>query len=85
MATVSSVDAQRRLLAEQIASEYLASKGWQDTDYSLKIQREEPGAVVVVEAIHKDDLRPQRRGAGRSLQIHVDLSTKAVTKELAYQ
>jgi hypothetical protein len=85
MATASIIDAKQRSLVEQLATEYLQSKGWQESDYILEIPRQQSGMNIVVDAIHKDDLQSRSRGGGRSLQIHINLSEKKVTKELSFQ
>jgi hypothetical protein len=89
MATTSTVDSNQQPVAEQIAHDYLrTAKRWSEEDYHLDILREEGGRnspVVVLDAVHHDDLRPQGRAAPKSLQLYIDLNNRRVLKELGYQ
>lgn len=71
-------------IAEEVAHEYVGLvKQWPVEDYSLEILRRD-AAVVVVDAVHKDDLMGSK-SPNKSVQLHVDVQNRKITKELAYQ
>lgn len=71
-----------------IAREYITKKkGWSDEEFHLEVIRTEgthDAPVVVLDAVNKEDLKGHK-GGGKSLQLHVDVKTGSVTKELGYQ
>jgi hypothetical protein len=71
-------------IAEEVAHEYVRLvKQWPVEDYHLEILRSD-SAVVVVDAVHKDDLTGSK-SPNKSVQLHVDVQDRKVTRELAYQ
>jgi len=76
-------------LVEQSARHYIQSaKGWPENDYHLEwlCQQENPNAVLIIlDAVHKDDLKSRERISSKSVQLHIDLNSQKVLKELAYQ
>lgn len=87
MPTIPGVDADRRSRVEEIVRRYLAStRTGHEDEYQIEILPERAGGpIVVVEAVHHDDLNAQGRGRSRSLQLQVDLQSGQVVRELAYQ
>ena len=75
--------------AIEIARQYVeATKQWPETDFHLEFLRQEGTAespIMVIDAVHHDDLRSDQKGGGKSVQLHVDLRENRVAKELAYQ
>jgi hypothetical protein len=76
-------------MVEQMVHEYLQStKQWAQNDYHLEFLRREgdpASPVVVLDAVHHDDLHARKRGGSKSVQLHVDLQSQRIVKELAYQ
>jgi hypothetical protein len=89
MAIGSTTTAQHQILAEQIAREYIrAGKRWPDEEYSLEFLRCEGTAdspILILDAVHRDDLSARGRGPSASVQLHVDLRGRRVVRELGYQ
>ena len=78
-ATAQSVDQ----IAEKVAHAYITQiKKWPAADYHLEIVKRD--TVVVVDAVHKDDLTGSK-AVNKSLQLHIDVKSQTVVKELAYQ
>ena len=75
--------------AIEVARAYVnATKQWPETEFHLEFLRQEGTAespVMVIDAVHHDDLRSDQKGGGKSVQIHVDMKERRVAKELAYQ
>ena len=75
--------------AIEVARKYVnTAKQWPETEFHLEVLRQEGTAespVVVIDAVHHDDLRSNQKGGGKSVQLHVDLRVGRVVKELAYQ
>jgi hypothetical protein len=73
----------------QLAQDYVrAAKQWPESDYHVEVRRLEgdpASPVVIVDAVHHDDLTPGRRGSNKSVQLHIDPNGRRVLKELAYQ
>jgi hypothetical protein len=87
MATISSLDAARRSLVEEIVRRYLRStRSGHEDEYQIEIPPEHgSGSILVVDAVHPDDLTAQGRGPSKSLQLQVDVEAGHVVRELAYQ
>ncbi len=72
-------------VAIQIAREYIFNaKGWNLDEFDVLISRKENNAVIVVDAVHRDDLSGQK-GINKSVQLFIDVQNKKVIKELSYQ
>ena len=89
MATAPVLDANRRSHIEQIVREYITvTKHWPDNEFRVEILDERvvlDPAILVVDAVHHDDLKKQGRGPSKSVQVHVNVQSGAVLTELAYQ
>jgi hypothetical protein len=89
MATQSAGTADQLQHAIRIAQTYIESKKhWLENEYRLQVFRSEgdPGsAIVVVDAVHREDSTPGARGSGKSVQLHIDLRNQTVLRELGYQ
>ena len=87
--TPSAVTSDQQERAFQTARDYIQSaKRWPEADYHLEFLRLEgdPAApVVILDAVHHDDLHARKRGGGKSVQLHIDLRGRRIVKELAYQ
>ena len=72
-------------VARQVAHDYIVqSKKWKDNEFRIEIVSTSKDDIVVVDAVHVDDLRGTK-GSNKSVQLHVDIVKKAVIKELGYQ
>ena len=75
--------------AIEVARQYVkTTKQWREKEFHMEFLRREGTAgspVMVIDAVHHDDLQPDHKGGGKSVQLHVDLKERRVTKELAYQ
>ena len=75
--------------ALEVARQYVkTTKQWPETEFHLEFLRQEGTAespVLIIDAVHHDDLQPVKKGGGKSVQLHVDMNERRVTKELAYQ
>lgn len=71
-------------VATQVARAYIrATKKWRESDFEIEFLRREPNGLVVVDAVHGDDLK--QKGSNKSVQLHIDLMKLLVVKELGYQ
>ena len=71
--------------AIQIAREYIFdAKGWSLDEFDVQISRKENNAVIVVDAVHMDDLSGEK-GTNKSVQLFIDVQSRKVIKELSYQ
>lgn len=84
-----SIEEQARRVAEEVAHGYLQTvKHWQTNDYYLEVPeavKPEEVSMVVVDGIHKSDLQSEQRGGGQSVQLVIDVDSRRVLRELAYQ
>jgi hypothetical protein len=74
-------------VAFQVAREYVAAnESWPDSDYTLEdTHTEDKDGNLVINVIHKDDLKAQTPGGGKSVELHVDLGKRRVAKVLHFQ
>lgn len=80
-------DAERRM-TEEIATKYaIETKGWKMGDFEVEVldgeTSPEPGTIVA-DLVHVEDLQG-KIGGGKSVQLQIDLNSKKVVKELAFQ
>jgi hypothetical protein len=72
---------------EEAAVQYLRStKHWERSEYRLEDRGPaSDGAEEILVALHRDDERSSRPGAGRSVELRVDYESRRVTRETGYQ
>ena len=75
--------------ALETARQYVrTTKQWPEEEYHLEFLRtegSEDAPLAIIDAVHHDDLQPNKKGGGKSVQLHVDVRQQRVIKELAYQ
>jgi hypothetical protein len=79
--TISAMPAERAVLA------YVAkTRSWPRAEFRLEHRGPSAdGACVIVAVLHADDARATGPGAGRSMQLCVDVRTSTVLREIASQ
>lgn len=90
MEDTSKPDAQdSQAAALETARQYvITAKQWPEADFHVEFLRtegSEDAPLAIIDAVHHDDLQPNKKGGGKSVQLHIDLRQQRVTKELAYQ
>jgi hypothetical protein len=61
-------------------------KGWNTSDYSIEVTGEtDKAGNRIVNIIHKDDKRALLPGAGKSVELHIDMNQEMVVKEMSFQ
>lgn len=71
-------------IAIEVGREYVTTvKRWKDNEFDIQMVEERPGNIVVVDAVHADDLLA--KGSNKSIQLHINVVRRSVIKELAYQ
>lgn len=69
----------------QIVAKYISdNKNWRAEDYVVRRSRQD-GDIVVFSVIHRDDETALVPGGGKSVELHVDVLTKKVARELGFQ
>jgi len=73
--------------AVAIAREYIMAKeGWSPDAYMVKdTSTRDRAGNLIVNVIHKDDLKPPTVGGGKSVQLHIDMEGQRVVKILHFQ
>jgi hypothetical protein len=74
-------------LPSSVARDYIAEKeGWPDAAYTVEnTWRRDDEGNVIVNVVHKEDLKSHSVGGGKSLEMHIDLQRKEVVKVLHFQ
>jgi hypothetical protein len=74
-------------LAVQVAREYVAAnESWPESDYTVEdTHTRDSDGYLVIHVIHKDDLKGQTVGGGKSFELHIDLGKRRVAKILHFQ
>src|SRR5712692_8171771 len=85
MSTESAINSTVQELATQIARDHIhSSKRWPEKDFHVEVLRSEgspSSPIIIVDAVHHDDLNLEGRGSTSSVQLHIDLNARRVLKE----
>jgi hypothetical protein len=76
-----------RRQVEAIAADYVTKqKKWDGKDYRVEhLGWKDSSGHWVVHVVHKDDEAAAGPGGGKSLELHIDLAGKRVSRELHFQ
>jgi hypothetical protein len=59
-----------------------SKKGWNESQFSVRVADDHPAGVIAVDIVHFDDLHATNPGRGKSIQVWIDSNLFIVVNEL---